>query len=165
VGHEHSLLRVYEPYPGDHQRLETDIPTIIRRIEPPILESGQSVLRVRHPAPPSSLSVFGRLGESIEIGVRPPHRAPERAQMSSHAVSLRFSLCRLGIRCRCPGYLTFRTAFCERHSSGISICRVSASAIRLVGCRPSTMNPTTVSRQHKFGQNGVIEEDRIFGSS
>ena len=82
--------------------------------------------------------------------------------MSSHAALLRFSLCRLGIRCRCPGYLTFRTAFCERHSSGISICRVSASAIRLVGCRPSRMNPTTVSRQHKFGQNGVIEEERFW---
>jgi hypothetical protein len=54
-GHEHSVLRGLEPYPGYHQRLETDIPTIIRRIEPPILETGQSVPRVRiHPAPPTS---------------------------------------------------------------------------------------------------------------
>jgi hypothetical protein len=46
-------------YPRYHQRLETDIPTIIWRIEPLILETGQLVLRVRiHPAPPSSPSLF-----------------------------------------------------------------------------------------------------------
>ena len=32
--------------------------------------------------------------------------------------------------------------FCERHSSGISMFRVTASAVRLIGCRPSTMAST-----------------------
>jgi hypothetical protein len=35
-----------------------------------------------------------------------------------------------------------RADICERHSSGSSMCRVTASAVRPVGCRPSTMDST-----------------------
>ena len=41
-----------------------------------------------------------------------------------------------------PSYRMFRAVLCERHSSGMSMCRVTASAVRLVGCRPSTMDLT-----------------------
>jgi hypothetical protein len=41
-----------------------------------------------------------------------------------------------------PGYSTFRAVLCEHHESGSSMRRVSASAVRVVGCRPSTMAST-----------------------
>jgi hypothetical protein len=41
-----------------------------------------------------------------------------------------------------PGYSTFKAVLCEHHESGISMCRVSASVVRVVGCRPSTMDST-----------------------
>ena len=41
-----------------------------------------------------------------------------------------------------PGYSTFRAVLCEHHESGSSMRRVSASAVRVVGCRPSTMDST-----------------------
>ncbi len=105
-------------------------------------------------------------------GDAPLTPAPERAQMSSFAASLRYSLRGRGIRCRClllgerdagwrfadiaavrganpaaqqyerPSYSMFSIVLCECHSSGISMCRVTASAVRLIGCRPSTMDST-----------------------
>jgi hypothetical protein len=40
------------------------------------------------------------------------------------------------------GYSTFSAVFCEDHESGSSMRRVSASAVRVVGYRPSTMDST-----------------------
>ena len=41
-----------------------------------------------------------------------------------------------------PRYSTFRAVLCEHHESGSSMRRVSASVVRVVGCRPSTMDST-----------------------
>ena len=82
MGHEHSLLRVYEPYPGYHQRLETDIPTIIRRIEPPILESGQSVLSVSLDAE-ATLENNTQVMDLAGVGLR--RSALHRATIASRA--------------------------------------------------------------------------------
>ena len=45
-----------------------------------------------------------------------------------------------GFSTNVPGYSMFRAVFCELHESGSSMCYVSASAVRVVGCRPSTMD-------------------------
>ena len=47
-----------------------------------------------------------------------------------------------GANANVPCYSTFRAVLCEHHESGSSMRRVSASAVRLVGCRPSTMDST-----------------------
>ncbi len=41
-----------------------------------------------------------------------------------------------------PGYSRFNAVLCARHESGSSMRRVRASAVRIVGCRPSTMDST-----------------------
>src|SRR5260370_37350050 len=47
-----------------------------------------------------------------------------------------------GANTNVPGYSTFRAVLCTHHESGSSMRRVSASAVRVVGCRPSTIDST-----------------------
>jgi len=47
-----------------------------------------------------------------------------------------------GGRTNLPGYSTFGAVLWEHHESGSSMRRVSASAVSVIGCRPSTMDST-----------------------
>jgi hypothetical protein len=79
----------------------------------------------------------------------PPPATPQPRPLSPRAVKHRLLNARrerqlrvTGASTNVGGYSTFRAVFRAHHESGSSMRRVSASAVSVVGCRPSTMDST-----------------------